>query len=34
MKGAQWMDIQSDRQKGLSYVELGRKYHMGGDTVR
>jgi hypothetical protein len=26
MKGAQWMDIRSDRQKGLSYVELGRKY--------
>ena len=22
------MDIRSDRQKGLSYVELGRKYHM------
>ncbi len=22
------MDIRSDRQQGLSYVELGRKYHM------
>ena len=22
------MDIRSDRQKGLSYVELGWKYHM------
>ena len=22
------MDIRSDRQKGLSYVGLGRKYHM------
>ncbi len=22
------MDIRSDRQKGLSYVELGRKYHL------
>lgn len=21
------MDIRSDRQKGLSYVELGKKYH-------
>ncbi len=21
------MDIRSDRQKGMSYVELGRKYH-------
>ncbi len=28
MKEAQWMDIRSDRQKGLSYVELGQKYHM------
>ena len=28
MKGAQRMDIRSDRQQGLSYVELGRKYHM------
>ena len=26
MKGASWMDIRSDRQKGLSYVELGKKY--------
>ena len=25
MKGAQWMDIRSDRQKGLSYVDLGKK---------
>ena len=22
------MDIRSDRQKGMSYVKLGRKYHM------
>lgn len=28
MKGVQWMDIRNDRQKGLSYVKLGRKYHM------
>ena len=28
MKRAQWMDIRSDRQKGLSYVELGKKYRM------
>jgi transposase len=34
MKGAQWMDIQSDRQKGLSYVELGRKYHMDPRTAK
>ena len=26
------MDIRSDRQKGLSYVELGRKYHMDPRT--
>ena len=24
MKGEYWMDIRSDRQKGLSYVELGK----------
>ncbi len=34
MKGAQWMDIRSDRQKGLSYVELGRKYHMDPRTAK
>jgi len=28
MRGESWMDIRSDRQKGLSYTELGRKYHM------
>ena len=27
------MDIRSDRQKGLSYVELGRKYHMDVITI-
>ena len=27
------MDIRSDRQKGLSYVELGRKYHMDPRTT-
>ena len=34
MKGAQWLDIRSDRQKGLSYVELGRKYHMEQRTAK
>ena len=34
MKGAQWTDIRSDRQKGLSYVELGRKYHMDPRTAK
>ncbi len=28
------MDIQSDRQKGLSYVELGKKYHMDQRTAK
>ena len=28
MRGESWMDIPNDRQKGLSYVELGKKYHM------
>ncbi len=27
------MEIRSDRQKGLSYVELGRKYHMDPRTA-
>ncbi len=25
MRGESWMDIRSDRQKGMSYVELGKK---------
>ena len=28
------MDIRSDRQKGLSYMELGRKYHMDPRTAK
>ena len=28
------MDIRSDRQKGMSYVELGRKYHMDPRTAK
>lgn len=28
------MDIRSDRQKGMSYVELGRKYHMNPRTAK
>lgn len=28
------MDIQSDRQKGLSYTELGKKYHMDQRTAK
>ena len=28
------MEIRSDRQKGLSYVELGKKYHMDQRTAK
>ncbi len=28
------MDIRSDRQKGLSYVELGKKYHIDPRTAK
>ena len=28
------MDIRSDRQKGLSYVELGKKYHVDPRTAK
>ena len=28
------MDIRSDRQKGLSYVVLGEKYHMDPRTAK
>ena len=28
------MDIRSDRENGLRYVELGRKYHMAPQTAK
>ena len=28
------MDIRSDRQKGLSYVELGKKYNIDQRTAK
>ena len=34
MKGAKWMDIRSDRQKGLSYVEIGKKYNIDQRTAK
>ena len=37
MKGASWMEIRSNRQKGLSYVELGEEVPHGptdGKAVR
>jgi len=34
MEGAIWMDIRSDRQKGLSYAEISRKYHIDPRTAK
>jgi len=34
MRGESWMDIRSDRQKGLSYTEPGRKYRMDPRTAK
>ena len=34
MKGAQWMEIRNDRQKGLSYAEIARKYHLDPRTAK
>ena len=28
------MDVRSDRQKGLRYTELGKKYHMDQRTAK
>ena len=34
MEGAHWMDIRSDRQKGLSYTEIARKYNIDPRTTK
>lgn len=34
MRGAQWMDIRSDRLKGMSYTELGKKYNIDPRTAK
>jgi len=34
MEGANWMDIRSDRQKGMSYAEISRKYHIDPRTAK
>jgi transposase len=34
MEGANWMDIRSDRQKGMSYAEIARKYHIDPRTAK
>lgn len=34
MKGEVWMEIRNDRQKGLSYTEIARKYHIDPRTAK
>jgi transposase len=34
MEGAYWMDIRNDRLKGMSYTEIGRKYHIDPRTAK
>jgi len=34
MEGEKWMDIRNDRHKGLSYKEIGRKYHIDQRTAK
>ena len=34
MKGAKWMEIRSDRQKGMSYTEIARRYNIDPRTAK
>jgi transposase len=34
MEGARWMEIRSDRQKGMSFAEIARKYHLDPRTAK
>ena len=34
MRGAIWMEIRADHQKGLSYSELGKKYNIDRRTAK
>ena len=34
MEGANWIDIRSDRQRGLSYTEIARKYNIDPRTAK
>ena len=34
MEGESWMDIRSDRQKGMNHTELARKYHLDPRTAK
>ena len=34
MKGNLWMEIRSEKKKGLSYAEIGRKHHIDSRTAK
>jgi transposase len=34
MEGDKWMDIRSDRQKGMSYTDISKKYHIDPRTAK
>ena len=34
MEGVNWIDIRNDRQKGLSYTEITRKYNIDLRTAK
>ena len=34
MKGEIWVDIRADRQKGLNYTQIGRKYGIDPRTAK
>ena len=34
MKGNLWMEIRSEKKKGLSYTEIGRKHHIDPRTAK
>jgi len=34
MEGENWMDIRIDRQKGMSYTEIAREYHIDPRTAK
>lgn len=34
MEGAHWMEIRNDRLRGMSYTELGKKYHIDPRTAK
>jgi len=34
MEGKNWMDIRNDRQKGMSFAQIARKYHIDPRTAK